>query len=107
MIEANRRNNIMKLVCLAAALISAQTCLAQALSERATISEIPTLTKENRLAWFKQAKFGLFIHWGPYAQLAGEWKGQRLETGQIAEWIMHTYRNRSLNDVIRGAIFRS
>ena len=50
------------------------------------------LTKEERLAWFKEAKFGMFIHWGPYAQLAGEWKGQRLKTGQIAEWIMHTFK---------------
>ncbi|MFC1764379.1 alpha-L-fucosidase [Planctomycetota bacterium] len=51
-----------------------------------------SLTKEDRLVWFKEAKFGLFIHWGPYAKLAGEWKGQKLELGQIAEWIMHTFQ---------------
>jgi len=37
--------------------------------------------------WFKDAKFGLFIHWGLYALLAGEYKGQKTE--HIAEWIMH------------------
>ena len=32
----------------------------------------------------------MFIHWGPYSALEGEWDGKRLEVGQIAEWIMHT-----------------
>jgi alpha-L-fucosidase len=30
-------------------------------------------------------KFGLFVHFGPYAQLAGNWKGEKV----TAEWIMH------------------
>ena len=32
--------------------------------------------EEPALAWFREAKFGLFIHWGLYAVPAGEWKGQ-------------------------------
>jgi alpha-L-fucosidase len=40
------------------------------------------------LAWFKEAKFGLFIHWGPYAKLAGEWNDQSVPVGENAEWIM-------------------
>ncbi|MGN6369187.1 MAG: alpha-L-fucosidase [Phycisphaerae bacterium] len=32
--------------------------------------------KARRLEWFKDAKFGMFIHWGLYSQLAGEYKGQ-------------------------------
>ena len=32
--------------------------------------------KQARLAWFREAKFGLFIHWGLYAIPAGEWKGK-------------------------------
>jgi alpha-L-fucosidase len=31
---------------------------------------------ENKLSWFQDAKFGLFIHWGVYSKLAGEWKGK-------------------------------
>ena len=46
------------------------------------------ITPEDRIKWWKDAKFGMFIHWGPYSQLAGEWNGQQLENGQIAEWIM-------------------
>jgi alpha-L-fucosidase len=38
----------------------------------------------DRLAWFNKAKFGLFIHWGPYAVPAGEWGGKT----DYGEWIM-------------------
>lgn len=37
--------------------------------------------------WFFDAKFGMFIHWGLYALLAGEYQGRK--THNIAEWIMH------------------
>lgn len=43
--------------------------------------------KDTKQQWFKDAKFGLFIHWGLYALLAGEYKGQK--TDRIAEWIMN------------------
>jgi alpha-L-fucosidase len=42
--------------------------------------------------WFRDAKFGMFIHWGPYSQLAGEWNGQQVEVGKEAEWIMKELR---------------
>jgi alpha-L-fucosidase len=41
----------------------------------------------DRLAWWREAKFGMFIHWGLYAIPAGEWKGKRIPG--IGEWIMH------------------
>ena len=40
-----------------------------------------------RLAWFKQAKYGMFIHFGLYALPAGEWKGKTIPG--IGEWIMN------------------
>lgn len=43
----------------------------------------------NNKEWFKQAKFGLMIHWGLYSILGGEWKGQRME--YIGEWIQSKY----------------
>jgi alpha-L-fucosidase len=39
-----------------------------------------------RMAWWKEARFGLFIHWGLYAIPAGEWKGAT----NHAEWILTT-----------------
>ncbi|MDD4646580.1 MAG: alpha-L-fucosidase, partial [Bacteroidales bacterium] len=39
--------------------------------------------KDTRMAWWREARFGMFIHWGLYAVPAGEWKGQT----NHAEWI--------------------
>ncbi len=58
---------------------------------RAWAAEGPQSVQE-RLAWFKHDKFGMFIHWGPYSALAGEWNGRRVEVGDIAEWIMERLR---------------
>lgn len=43
--------------------------------------------QDTKQQWFKEAKFGLFIHWGLYSILAGEYKGKK--TDRIAEWIMN------------------
>lgn len=32
-------------------------------------------TRDARLAWWRDARFGCFIHWGPYSVLGGEWQG--------------------------------
>ena len=40
---------------------------------------------EKRTKWFTDAQFGLFIHYGLYSNLAGEWKGQPVK--KYAEWI--------------------
>lgn len=41
----------------------------------------------DRMQWFREARYGLFIHWGLYAMLAGEYEGRK--TDNIAEWIMN------------------
>lgn len=43
--------------------------------------------KDTHQRWFKEAKYGLFIHFGLYALLAGEYKGKR--TDGVPEWIMN------------------
>src|SRR5262245_40708142 len=45
------------------------------------------LSHDAKLKWFREAKFGLFIHWGLYAVPAGEWKGQPV--AGLGEWIMN------------------
>lgn len=40
--------------------------------------------------WFSEAKFGMFIHWGLYSVLAGEYNGQRCDWTE--EWIMPRFR---------------
>jgi alpha-L-fucosidase len=44
-------------------------------------------TSDNRLAWWREARFGMFIHWGVYAVPAGTYKGQKIN--RIGEWIMN------------------
>lgn len=39
-----------------------------------------------RLDWWREARFGMFIHWGLYAIPAGEWNGVKVPG--IGEWIM-------------------
>ena len=35
-------------------------------------------THEQRIAWWREAKFGMFIHWGIYSLPGGEWKGAKV-----------------------------
>ena len=37
-----------------------------------------------RMEWWREARFGLFIHWGVYSVPAGEWNGQK----DYAEWFL-------------------
>jgi alpha-L-fucosidase len=45
------------------------------------------LTKDERMEWWRDARFGLFVHWGLYAVPAGTYKGKRIDG--IGEWIQH------------------
>jgi len=42
--------------------------------------------RDARMAWFREAKFGMFIHWGIYAVPAGTYNGEQIKG--IGEWIM-------------------
>lgn len=41
---------------------------------------------DEKMQWWRDSRFGMFIHWGLYAQPAGEWDGK--EIPGISEWIM-------------------
>jgi alpha-L-fucosidase len=43
--------------------------------------------RDARMEWWRQAKFGMFIHWGVYSVPAGYYKGQPVPG--IGEWIMN------------------
>ncbi len=45
-----------------------------------------TIKQDEKMAWWREARFGMFIHWGLYAEPAGEWKGKQIPG--ISEWIM-------------------
>jgi len=48
------------------------------------------LQADARLQWFRDARFGMFIHWGVYSNPAGIWKGK--PTTFFGEWIMSRAR---------------
>ena len=41
-----------------------------------------------RMQWWREARFGLFIHWGVYSVPAGTYKGKQIDG--IGEWIMRS-----------------
>jgi len=43
--------------------------------------------RDARMKWWREAKFGMFIHWGVYSVPAGIYKGKKIPG--IGEWIMH------------------
>ena len=44
-------------------------------------------SNDDRMKWWREARFGMFIHWGVYAVPAGTYKGQKIN--RIGEWIMN------------------
>lgn len=45
---------------------------------------------DSRMDWWRDARFGMFIHWGLYAIPAGTWQGTPV--GGVGEWIMESAR---------------
>jgi alpha-L-fucosidase len=43
--------------------------------------------RDARMEWWREARFGMFIHWGLYSVPAGTYHGKRI--GGIGEWIMN------------------
>lgn len=52
-----------------------------------------TADYDARMAWWRDARFGMFIHWGLYSEAAGHWDGKSTQdTGfsdGAGEWIMN------------------
>ena len=42
------------------------------------------------MKWWREARFGLFVHWGLYSELGGVWRGQRMD--YIGEWTQSRFR---------------
>ena len=42
--------------------------------------------RDARMAWWRDARFGMFIHWGVYSVPAGTYNGEKIKG--LGEWIM-------------------
>ncbi|MGC3959235.1 MAG: alpha-L-fucosidase [Verrucomicrobiota bacterium] len=58
-------------------------CMVAAQNPTPNLNET-TAQRDARMAWFRDARFGMFIHWGVYSVPAGEWNGK---TG-YGEWFL-------------------
>jgi alpha-L-fucosidase len=43
--------------------------------------------RDARMKWWREARFGMFIHWGLYSIPAGTWNGKQIPS--VGEWIMN------------------
>ena len=43
--------------------------------------------RDARMEWWREARFGMFVHWGLYSGLAGTWDGKPVATTGGMEWI--------------------
>src|SRR5450759_1592294 len=76
---------ILTLFCFLSLLISSCKSSTDKKTDNSIIANNPS--RDQYLNWFRDAKFGMFIHWGPYSRLAGEWNGHKQAEDQ-AEWVM-------------------
>ncbi|MES2997479.1 MAG: alpha-L-fucosidase [Verrucomicrobiota bacterium] len=43
--------------------------------------------RNERMKWWREARFGMFVHWGLYSGLAGEWEGRKVADKGNMEWL--------------------
>jgi len=72
-------------------------CLGLSLSVQAA-----EIDRDTRIAWWREARFGMFVHWGLYSGLAGTWDGKPAKGGGM-EWIQK-YAGADTHEYARTAI---
>src|SRR5262245_63956833 len=73
-------------LCSLALLVTPFACLAQTNLAGKVATPESKAERDQRMRWWREARFGMFIHWGLYAVPAGEYNGKRSD--RIGEWIM-------------------
>src|SRR5215207_6898197 len=64
--------------------------LALLLAQRRLVAQAAAETpaqRDARMQWWREARFGMFVHWGLYSGLAGTWDGKPVATSGGMEWI--------------------
>ena len=67
-------------------LLLATACFAAEAPTTRMFDETPE-QRDARMKWWREARFGMFIHWGLYSVPAGTWQGKKIDG--IGEWIMN------------------
>ena len=65
-------------------------CVSHGQEKPATAAATKTIEskadRDARLAWWREGRFGMFVHWGVYSVVGGQYKGQDLPNS--SEWMM-------------------
>lgn len=83
--SASRFSRVVRVGVLAGALV-AGLCGSAASQVVGRPGETPE-QRDARMKWWREARFGMFVHWGAYSVPGGNYNGK--EIGGIGEWIMH------------------
>lgn len=67
----------------------ASTAALQEMFDQARAADSPA-QREARIAWWREARFGMFVHWGVYSHLGGSWQGKNY--GGYAEHIQRAQK---------------
>jgi alpha-L-fucosidase len=68
--------------------LPAPAAFAQSAAPATPIPHESPAEHDARMAWWRDARLGMFIHWGLYAVPAGQWNGKPV--AGIGEWIQNT-----------------
>jgi alpha-L-fucosidase len=71
------------------AVLALLTATTAAQSTPAAASNETPAQRDARMQWWRDAHFGMFVHWGLYSGLAGTWDGKVVGTKGGMEWIQH------------------
>ncbi len=69
------------------AVITALPQYSHAQSEETVVFSETPAQRDARMAWWREARFGMFVHWGLYSGLAGNWDGKSIGSKGGMEWI--------------------
>ena len=62
---------------------------AQLLARRRLAAAETREQRDDRMRWWREARFGMFVHWGLYSGLAGTWDGKPVATSGGMEWLQN------------------
>jgi len=90
-----RRAKSILSICLAAAFGLILICSACAQEKASGVRGPRAETKQQRdarMQWWRESRFGMFVHWGLYSGLAGTWKDKSVGDRGGMEWIQQRVR---------------
>src|SRR5580693_4595194 len=71
-------------------LLVASSALRVSSADSSTTTTETKAQRDARMQWWREARFGMFIHWGVYSVPAGVYHGKQIPG--IGEWIMNNAR---------------